>query len=147
MGTYLTIAIGLGVGVLVVIQGAMNARLSAVIGSVLPTTLVNFSVGALVMLAASLVWGEFLSVARVVEAPRWSLIGGAMGACLVMGIAFLIPRIGAAYVVALIAGGQTLAALLFDHFGWLGVPQISVSLHRLVGALLVILGTILFGYR
>ena len=147
MGTYLNIALGLGVGILVVIQGAMNARLTTVLGSVLPTTLVNLSIGALVVLAASALWGELLSVARVAEAPRWSLIGGALGACLVMGVSFLIPRIGAAYVVALIACGQALAALLFDHFGWLGVPQMSVSLYRIIGTLLVVFGTMLFGYR
>ena len=33
MGTYLNIALGLGVGILVVTQGAMNARLTTVLGN------------------------------------------------------------------------------------------------------------------
>lgn len=147
MNTYLNIALGLGVGALVVIQGTMNTRLAEATGSVVPTTLVNFSVGAIVMLIAAFLGGYLSSVSHVVDAPRWSLLGGVLGAALVMGVAFLIPRIGAAHVVALVACGQALAGLLFDHFGLLGIPRIALSAPRLIGCLLVVIGTLLMGRR
>lgn len=147
MNTYLNLALGLGVGALVVIQGAMNTRLAESTGSVVPTTLINFSVGALVMLVAAFLGGYLSSVPHVVDAPKWSLLGGVLGAVLVTGIAFLIPRIGAAHVVALVACGQALTGLLFDHFGLLGIPRLSVSLARVVGCLLVVAGTLIMGRR
>ena len=47
---------------------------------------------------------------------------------------FLLPRLGAATVVALIVVGQMLGSLAFDHFGLLGVPQHAASPLRILGA-------------
>ena len=147
MNTYFSLALGLGIGALVVAQGAMNTRLAEATSSVISATLINFSIGALVIFAAALLSGHLSSVSHVVDAPKWSILGGALGAVLVMGIAFLIPRIGAAHVVALVACGQAFTGLVFDHFGVMGIPRLSVSVPRVLGCLLVALGTLLVGRR
>jgi transporter family-2 protein len=64
---------------------------------------------------------------------------------LVMGTAFLIPRIGAAHTIALLVVGQALTSLIVDHFGLLGMPVIQVSVTRLLGCGLLALGAVLVG--
>jgi transporter family-2 protein len=55
----------------------------------------------------------------------------------------LIPRLGAAMVIALIVAGQMLGSLAFDHFGLLGVPVHPANVPRLMGAALLVGGVIL----
>lgn len=145
MGTYVNVLVGLFVGSLVVIQGGMNARLMATLGGGTPTTLVNFVIGALVMLCASVLSGQLEPVSQLMQAPRWSLLGGVAGALLVMGTVFLVPRIGTAHMVALVVCGQAFTSILFDHFGWLGVPHIEMTMSRVVGCGLLAVGAILIG--
>jgi transporter family-2 protein len=55
----------------------------------------------------------------------------------------MIPRLGAATVLALIVVGQMLGSLTLDHFGILGIPQHPVNPTRLAGAGLLIAGVVL----
>ena len=55
----------------------------------------------------------------------------------------MVPRLGAATVLALIVVGQMLGSLAFDHFGLLGLPQHPASPIRLAGAALLIFGAVL----
>ena len=145
MGQYLNILIGLGVGALVVIQGSMNSRVMTALGGAMPATLVNFTIGALALCAVMLVTGQITLLQGVSQAPRWGLLAGVAGVALVMGTAFLIPRIGTAHTIALLVCGQALTGLLFDHFGLLGVPVMTISMGRLLGCGFLVLGALLIG--
>jgi transporter family-2 protein len=56
---------------------------------------------------------------------------------------FLLPRLGAATVIALIVTGQMIGSHAFDHFGLLGVPEHPANLIRLTEAVLLVLGVVL----
>jgi transporter family-2 protein len=71
----------------------------------------------------------------------WS--GGFFGAVYIAISILLIPRLGAAMVIALIVAGQMLGSLAFDHFGILGLPVHSLTLTRLAGAALLVTGVVL----
>jgi bacterial/archaeal transporter family-2 protein len=145
MAGYLNVVVGLAVGALVVIQGAMNTRVMTALGSAMSATLVNFIIGAVTLFGVMVVTGHIATVQNLSQAPRWSLLAGVAGAMLVMGTAFLIPRVGTAQVVALLVCGQALTSLVFDHFGLLGVPVMEISLSRLAGCGLLVLGAVLIG--
>ena len=71
----------------------------------------------------------------------WTLyLGGVFGFVIIASLAFVFPKIGAAYAVALMVGGQCLAALVVDHFGWMGMPRDPVTIQRVVGVVLVAAG-------
>jgi transporter family-2 protein len=55
----------------------------------------------------------------------------------------LAPRLGAATMIASIVSGQMLASVALDHFGWVGFPQHSATLPRLLGALFIVVGVAL----
>lgn len=59
------------------------------------------------------------------------------------GIAFLIPRIGAARLTLIMLAGQILGGLVLSHFGWLGSPKNPISVRNIVGALVMFVGVIL----
>lgn len=71
------------------------------------------------------------------------LIAGAIGACLVFAIAWLIPREGAAAVMIMLIAGQVLGGMILSHFGWLGSPVQKISFMNILGAAVMIGGVML----
>jgi transporter family-2 protein len=55
----------------------------------------------------------------------------------------LLPRLGAATVVAAIVLGQMLASAAFDHLGLFGLARHPMTPARLIGAGLLIAGVVL----
>ncbi|WP_035059502.1 DMT family transporter [Andreprevotia chitinilytica] len=139
-------ALAFSIGLVIPAQAAINNQLKAVIGgSTLLAALVSFSSGAIVLFLVALCtgqkWGSFAS--GLPRADWWMLTGGTMGAFFVFGTTFLAPRIGVAAMLSLIIAGQVLVSMLFDRFGWLGMPLREVGNARLVGAVLVAVGVAL----
>jgi transporter family-2 protein len=69
--------------------------------------------------------------------------GGLLGVFVVFVALFTVKEIGAANMFVLIVAGQLLTALLMDHFGLLGMKGNPVSLQKLLGILLVVVGAFL----
>jgi transporter family-2 protein len=74
------------------------------------------------------------------------LTAGALGACLVFAIIWLIPQVGARGVFITLLAGQVLGGMVLSHFGWLGSPVQRVSAIHIIGALVMILGVFLATY-
>jgi bacterial/archaeal transporter family-2 protein len=72
-----------------------------------------------------------------------SWAGGAFGAIFIGTAIFMVPRLGAATVLALIVVGQMMGSLAFDQFGLFGVPQPTANPVRLAGAAFLVLGVTL----
>jgi hypothetical protein len=74
----------------------------------------------------------------------WSAwIGGLFGAIYIVLAIALLPRLGAASLIALVVAGQMLASAVFDHFGLLGLAQHPATPSRLLGAVLIVAGVVL----
>jgi transporter family-2 protein len=71
------------------------------------------------------------------------LTAGAIGACLVFGIAWLIPQMGAGNVMIALLAGQVIGGLIMSHFGWLGSPVQPITIMKMAGAALMFTGVIL----
>jgi len=133
-----------GAGISVALQQVLNARLRTELGSPWWAGFVSYLVGALAMLTVIVASGEpLLSAARAGRTSWPSWTGGVFGAIFIGTAILMVPRLGAATVLALIVVGQMLGSLAFDHFGLLGVPQHSASLARLAGAAFLLLGVVL----
>lgn len=140
----LSYALVVGAGISVALQQVLNANLRAELGSPWWAGFVSYFVGMLVMLAVALVApGPRLSesVAGSTSWASWS--GGLFGALFIGTAILMVPRLGAATVLALIVVGQMLGSLAFDHFGLFGLSPQPVSLPRLAGAASLILGVVL----
>jgi bacterial/archaeal transporter family-2 protein len=71
----------------------------------------------------------------------WTLyVGGVCGFVIILSLAFVFPKIGAAWAIALVVLGQSVAALVIDHYGLLGMPRDPITLARIGGMALVAAG-------
>ena len=131
-------------GVAFAVQFGVNAQLSNFIGSPLAAATVSFWVGAVALLAVSLIGRQSLPLGNTVtEAPWWTWTGGMLGAFVVVSSIILVPRIGAAATIGLVLAGQVLASIIIDHLGLLRVPVHELTAPRIVGAALIIAGVVL----
>jgi transporter family-2 protein len=112
-------------------QAPVNAALGRFVG-VVESSCISFTVGALSLLVVSLVAGKG-SILKVVDAPPNLWLGGLLGAFFVTVALFVVPKIGAAVMIASVLTGQMMAALIIDQTGWLGIPKNPVDLYRIGG--------------
>ncbi len=142
---------GIGIGLTVAIQSAINNQLKIVLGgSTLLAALVSFVVGGLCLLGVYWASGQRLSQLLLLQnTPWWMLLGGALGAVFVFGSTLLVPKLGLALMISLIVFGQIVMSLLMDHYGWLGLPVQELNVTRLLGAGLVLVGVLCvsFGHK
>ena len=142
MWPYLLFAFAAGAALPV--QFGINAQLASWLDSPVRAAFVSFLTGTIVLAgAAALVFKPLPSVSRLGHAPWWVWVGGAFGAFYVAGSIVAAPRLGAATLVAAIVAGQSLASVVVDHFGGVGVVPTHVSAGRLAGVVLVGAGVVL----
>jgi bacterial/archaeal transporter family-2 protein len=117
------------------VQASANAGLSEKVG--LGAALV---VNTTIVLAGTLIF-FFARGAHASFFPAgtpWTLyIGGLCGFVIIFSLAFVFPKIGGAWAIALVVLGQSAAALVIDHYGLLGMPRDPVTLVRIGGIALV----------
>jgi transporter family-2 protein len=131
-------------GLSFVAQQAVNANLRAAIVSPWWAGFVSYLGGTLVMLAMAVLLQEPFVSREVAARAQWtSWTGGVFGAIYIAISIFLLPRLGAGTLIALIVAGQMIGSLLFDHFGVLGVPVHPASVPHLIGAALLVAGAAL----
>jgi bacterial/archaeal transporter family-2 protein len=131
-------------GVSVLTQQVLNASLRAELGSAAWSGLVSYAVGVVCMVALVAVLRDPVpSGAVIARVPWWAWTGGMFGAIFIGLAILLIPNLGGAAFIALFVTGQMLAALAFDQYGWLGMPQRPIDLPRLIGVALLIAGVVL----
>lgn len=131
-------------GVSVALQQILNANLRTELGSPWWAGFISYLVGMTVMLVVAMLAPGPKPSLSVINGSSWvSWTGGFFGAIFI-GIAILmVPRLGAATVVALIVVGQMVGSIVFDHFGLFGMPQHDASPIRLAAAALLIIGVVL----
>ena len=112
-------------------QAPVNAALGKFVG-VVESSCISFTVGALSLLAVALVAGQG-SLLRIGDSPPNLWIGGLLGAFFVTTALFVVPKIGAAVMIASVITGQMTAALIIDHIGLLGIPKNPIDLYRIGG--------------
>lgn len=144
----LFLLLAFGIGLVLPLQAAINSSLRDTLrsGSVL-AALVSFSVGTLALAAAGLLSGQpFAALSGLPRIAWWQWLGGFLGASFIFGSTLLPPRIGLAGMTALIVAGQVTCSLVFDRFGWLGLPVRDLSWIRLAGAVLLLAGAVLVNF-
>lgn len=137
------VAIAVLAGGLLSVQIATNRRLGDALAAPLWSATVSFIVGLTGLLLCCLAFRQLPSVEGARAAPWWAWIGGLLGAFYVASTIILLPRLGATTLTGLVVGGQILAAVVIDHYGWLGVATQPVTLGKLAGAALLVIGAVL----
>lgn len=137
---------GLFLGIILALHLAMNGEVGAAIGNPRMANALFWSVGACAAIVIGLTGWDPRALAGLRQVNPVLLIAGALGACLVFAIAWMLPQIGARGMFITLISGQILGGMLFSHFGWLGSPVQRVTLLNGFGALVMLGGVYLATY-
>jgi len=125
-------------------QAGINSRLSVAVGSTILAALISFAVGTLALAAYSTILRIPWPQAKALQGlPWWLWTGGCLGAFFVAVTIFLVPKLGAATLMATVIAGQMSASIFLDHYGLLGYPVHPASAWRLLGVALIVGGVTL----
>ena len=121
---------------------AFNLRLSKSLGTPLAATMVNFIVGASLLL---LLWSVGLEGTRPTAwPPLWMMLGGVFGSAYVTLSVFGATRLGVGVSTVAATLGQVLGAVVISSAGWFGQqPQLPswttiASAALLIGAVVLL---------
>lgn len=138
------LALALIIGALIPIQAATNTAFNKSIGSPFVTGLMVFTVGVTALILFNLVLRTSLpGQQQLASAPWYGYLGGIIMASYVVAITVLVPRIGVGTAIGFIVTGQILCAVVIDHFGLFNVAVRAISLSRVAGMVLMIIGVYL----
>lgn len=139
---YLT-AFTAGLGI--TLQTTLNSQLARGLGGdAVTAALFSFAAGAFSLGIYSLLRGGlFSTLAAIPSQPLWSLAGGLIGACALFSYVVLAPKIGVSALLGLAIVGQLLSSQMIDHFGLLGAIRRPVSMLKLGGMLVMLIGLVI----
>ena len=130
-------------GGLVALQAPINSLLGRSIGT-WQAAFLSFAIGTMALACiAALATGGLGQVANVRGAPWYYLTGGLLGAAYVTSILVAVRTLGAGGVVAATVAGQLAVSVVVDHFGLIGVTKQPVTVTKVLGVVLLGLGTYL----
>ena len=130
-------------GAVLAVHLSMNAKVGSVLANARVGNALFWCIGAVAAVIIGLTGWQQGALSPVKQVHPLLLTAGALGACLVFAIAWLIPQIGAGPVMITLLAGQVLGGLLMSHFGWLGSPVDPVSPLKLLGVAVMVGGVAL----
>ena len=137
--------IALLAGGFIALQAPINAEAALRLGHPLTAATMSFMVGTTVLVVLALLFARHgINLEAFKSLPLYMLIGGGLlGAVYVTVNIVLAPRIGVAALMALGIAGQLFTALLIDRFGLFALAERGLTLGRVSGALLVLVGALM----
>ncbi|HYH60038.1 MAG TPA: DMT family transporter [Thermoleophilaceae bacterium] len=130
-------------GGLIALQAPINSILGKSVGTFAAAS-VSFIVGTIALvLITALVGGGFGDVGEARHLAWYYLSGGILGAVYVTTALVAVRSLGAGGVVAATIAGQLSLSLVIDQLGILGVDKQPITWERLLGVVLLAVGTLL----
>jgi bacterial/archaeal transporter family-2 protein len=129
-------------GGLIALQAPINAGLGKATGDI-TAAMISFLVGSAALVLIVVISGKAGGVSNVGDVQWYYLLGGLLGAIYVANALVAVSSIGAGGVAAATVAGQLTASVVADRFGILGLEQISLSPARVLGVVLLLVGTVL----
>jgi bacterial/archaeal transporter family-2 protein len=136
-------ALTMFLGVILAVHLSMNGKVGSVIANPRVGNAVFWCIGAFTAAVIGLGGWQHGALGPLKEVHPLLLTAGALGACLVFAIAWLIPQIGAGPLMITLLAGQILGGLVMSHFGWLGSPVDPISPMKLLGVAVMVGGVVL----
>ena len=134
--------LGIGIGISLAMQTAVNSRLRNFVVSPYLASMVSFVIGTLFLAITMLIIGEpfGISINVFVTEPIWIWFGGFCGVIFLTVNILLFPKIGSVQTAVLPILGQIIMGMLIDHFGWFRSIEKPFDSHRVLGVIFVLTG-------
>jgi len=138
---YIAYIFALFAGVALSFEGAIYGELGKNIGK-LETSFYNFFVGTIIL---GLLWIFFGKgkISHVVEAPKWTLLGGVLGVVYLTAIVISVPYVGVGITMVAVIIGQLLMSMVIEHYGWLGSKKTKINKEKIFAVISMVIALIL----
>ncbi len=134
------------VGVLVSAQPPLNAILSRSVGSAFGATAISIFIALMTILVLLTVTGSgTINKETLTAVPWWVYLAGFVGAIFVGAGVVIAPVTGALVFFVCVVAGQLIGSTLADHFGAFGLQVREISVWRVFGVALVLVGAVIVG--
>src|SRR5919198_68654 len=130
------------VGGLIALQAPINSGLGRAT-STFPAAAISFSVGTILLVGIVVASGQTHKVSGVTDVRAYYLIGGLLGAAYVTTVLLTVRTLGAGGVTAATVAGQLTTSVVIDQLGVLGLEETPITVMRVVGVVLLFVGTYL----
>ena len=145
-GRFVWQALGVLIGMMISVQTAINGRVGQVMESPVRASVISFLVGVGLLFTACMIQlatQKGIEHRMVLKGPWWMWTGGVLGALYNLANVFLSHRIGTGMCVIILLVGSTTGGLLIDQAGLFEVRQQSITLRKVAGVAVMILGAVL----
>ncbi len=147
MNTSYLLSISVIVGVLVVIQGGVNARLGLMLSNtLLATSIALLTSAAITLITFFITVKQYPSIDQIKTIPIYWFFGGIFSFSALALFYYVIPKLGISTVVTFGLTGQLIFASIAAHYGWFGMPVELLSLKKIIGMIIMISGVFLIKF-
>lgn len=130
-------------GALMSIQGVFNTQVTK--NSSIWVANVFVQLTALLVCIAAYFISDRSSFGKLLQIePRYTLLGGAIGAFITYTVIKSMESLGPAKAVMMIIVSQLIVAYLIEVFGWFGVEKQPFEWKKVIGGIIAIVGMIIF---
>jgi bacterial/archaeal transporter family-2 protein len=130
-------------GIVLDVHLAMNGKVGNAISNPRVGNALFWCVGAIAALLIGVTGWRPGVVEGFKQVSPVLLTAGALGACLVFAIAWLLPHVGARGVFITLIAGQVLGGMVLSQYGWLDSPVQKIAPTNIIGALVMLGGVFL----
>lgn len=125
------------IGILIAVMVAFNGELSNGTGNYSSLVIIHV-IGYLALVILMLY--KKIKIPFKMTLPLWLYSAGAIsvGTVLINNVTY--AEIGVSLPIALGLLGQSLTSLIFDHYGFLGMPKIKFNKKKIIGIAIIIIG-------
>jgi bacterial/archaeal transporter family-2 protein len=134
---YLVIIAAIG-GIAVALQAQLMGGIDKQVGTLESVFVTYGGGGFLIGIIMILLRGGNLS--GLTQVPGYTLMAGPMGLVLIAAIGYSVPRLGLVPAFTILVAAQFMTAALIDQFGLFGAEIRQISLSRMTGMLVMLLG-------
>lgn len=133
----------MAVGFCFALQPAINGMAVRILGSAISSASLSVLITLAFCTTFMLITSSTPSTGSLTQLPWWVVLGGLIGALVVIGGAAIAPATGAAVFFVCLIAGQLLGSVLVDYIGAFGMQQQPISLLKSVGVLCALGGAVL----
>ncbi|PAK39979.1 DMT family transporter [Peribacillus simplex] len=138
---YISYLLALFAGAALSFEGAIYGELGKSIGK-LEASFYNFLVGSIILGLLWLFFGKG-KISHVVEAPKWTLLGGVLGVIYLTAIVISVPFVGVGITMVAVIIGQLIMSMIIEHYGWLGSKKARINKEKIFAVISMIIALIL----
>ena len=126
-------------GVVIAVMVVLNGELASFYGLYSSTVVIHMAGLLLISILIAVRRERFLPANKL---PFYLYLGGAVGVATVVFTIISYGRISVSAILAIGLLGQCLTSLVFDRYGFLGMPKHAFSKMKLIGIAFVVLGIV-----